>query len=868
MNGDGDHDERDHDERDHDERDHDERGHGEPVPDRAPADASLQPAPGTYPRLPLLPPSSAPTLGAPAVRARSSWWDRSKFVLLLVGLWWVLLWADLTNNPIEPFSAAVGAQLASLWWLEALLGLELLRQGHYLVSERSARWHALWSERVFGGLHRLTGRVSDWNRYRVARAARVVAALVVLAIVLGAWYHVSPAVSLFQVPAALYSAMPFILQLAFAFFFIAFQFIGLFWLLSRGGIEVYYPGDVKTRFSDVWGQDAVLERVKENIIFLKEPEAIESRGGYVPGGILLWGPPGTGKTLIAEAVAGETHNPFVFVDPGAFINMFMGIGILKVKSLFRKLRRLALRYGGVVVFFDEADSLGNRGVLSQGGVFGPTRAAASPWAGQRRTLPCHGLAYFDPAVQARALPEPEPVASAPPRRSVLGAVAAGMMGGGGMGTLESLLSELSGLKKPRGFVNRVVRRALGLPPKPPPKYRILVMMATNMPGALDEALLRPGRIDRVYKVGYPSKAGRVRTYEGYFAKVDHDLSAEQIDRLATITPYATGATIKDLVNESLINCIRDGRERITWSDVVKAKLLKDMGPPEDVEYIERERHAVAIHEACHAVAAVRTRRELVIDVATIEKGGTYLGLVASVPAEDTFTEWRSDYEAHIMTALASLAGEKMFFDGDSSSGLSGDLESATRLATFMEGFWGMGRTVASHGVTREAGVGGGGGPNDNDSRRKNEMLSGSLGSRIEAKLGELLDRTRELLEQNRLEVLAVAHALETHKTITGEDVLAIVHGRPGPFVDGRRYHTAEFRRLAEEYHQAVLEAHKSRSRVEVPLPPLPELVAEPAGRGNGRVATAALPTMADGAGGPSAEQRTQGDGGPVPDAGG
>ena len=40
------------------------------------------------------------------------------------------------------------------------------------------------------------------------------------------------------------------------------------------------------------------------------------------------------------------------------------------------------------------------------------------------------------------------------------------------------------------------------------------MMATNMPNSLDEALLRPGRIDRIYKVGYPSKAGRIRTYEG------------------------------------------------------------------------------------------------------------------------------------------------------------------------------------------------------------------------------------------------------------------------------------------------------------------------------------------------------------------
>ena len=67
---------------------------------------------------------------------------------------------------------------------------------------------------------------------------------------------------------------------------------------------------------------------------------------------------------MAEAVAGETGKPYVFVDPGAFINMFMGVGILKVKSLFRKLRRLALRYGGVIVFFDEADASATGGRCS------------------------------------------------------------------------------------------------------------------------------------------------------------------------------------------------------------------------------------------------------------------------------------------------------------------------------------------------------------------------------------------------------------------------------------------------------------------------------------------------------------------------
>src|SRR5207245_6530629 len=113
----------------------------------------------------------------------------------------------------------------------------------------------------------------------------------------------------------------------------------------------------------------------------------------------------------------------------------------------------------------------------------------------------------------------------------------------------------------------------------------------------------------------PSKAGRVRTYEGYFEKVSHKLTAADIDKLATITPYATGASIKDLVNEALISAIRAGREAITWEDVITAKQLKDLGPPEDVEYIERERHAVAVHEACHAVVAYRVRHHLTIDIA-------------------------------------------------------------------------------------------------------------------------------------------------------------------------------------------------------------------------------------------------------------
>ena len=122
---------------------------------------------------------------------------------------------------------------------------------------------------------------------------------------------------------------------------------------------------------------------------------------------------------MAEAVAGETGRPYVFVDPGAFTNMFMGVGILKVKSLFRKLRKLALRYGGVIVFFDEADALGNRGLAA---ARRPGRRARA--CGRRPFAPagCHGFSYLsrghplaaDPLGAWRSAPaEPAPT----PRRS-------------------------------------------------------------------------------------------------------------------------------------------------------------------------------------------------------------------------------------------------------------------------------------------------------------------------------------------------------------------------------------------------------------------------------------------------------------------
>jgi ATP-dependent Zn protease len=760
----------------------------------------------------LAPPGEPPHAPPRPTRQPMVLWDRIRLLLLFAVAWLVIVWAAMADNPLLPFVDAVRIELVDSRWLLWLAAAEALRQVHFLISERSAGYHAFWTEGVFGGTERfLSRRLSDWTRLRLGRLLKVLAFVALFALVAAHILGTTPLLALFEVPAMVVAALPWMLQLAFAFVVIGLPFVGLLWLLSRGGIDTFYPDDISTRFSDVWGQDHVLGQVRENIMFLEHPDEIERKGGYVPGGILLWGPSGTGKTLLAEAVAGETGKPFVLVEPGAFGTALAGAGILKVKSLFRKLRKLALRYGGVIVFFDEADALGNRGMLAEVGPSSVhTIASPAPFA----AAGCHGPGYLSDATRwllARSALGDTPEAPDDGRHQPC----TGMGRDGGTSTLQALLAELSGLTKPRGLVNRWGRRALGMPPKPPPKYRVLVMMATNKPESLAEALLRPGRIDRVYRVGYPTRSGRIRTYQGYFAKVRHAVTPEEIDKLATITPHATGATIKDLVNESLIMAVRAGREVITWRDVIRAKQLKDLGPPQDVDYVERERHALAVHEACHAVVAFRTRRHMEIDVATIEKGSGYLGMVASIAPQDQINRWRSEFEADILVSLASLAGERMFFDGDSSRGVCGDLDSATTLASLMEGHWGMGSTVSSYSAARRLQIGT---PGGQGVEREEVVRRRALADRIEDRLAVLLATSEAVLRDNRTTVLAVAHALETHKTLSGEDVRAVMDGIEGPLVDGRLYADPAFVAQLEAYHDAVVGAHRGHTGIGLALP--------------------------------------------------
>lgn len=111
--------------------------------------------------------------------------------------------------------------------------------------------------------------------------------------------------------------------------------------------------DIETRFGDVAGIDQELNEVREIVDFLKTPERFVEAGARVPTGCLLSGPPGTGKTLIARAIAGEAGVPFIATSASQFIELFVGLGASRVRSLFK----LARENAPCIVFVDELDAI-------------------------------------------------------------------------------------------------------------------------------------------------------------------------------------------------------------------------------------------------------------------------------------------------------------------------------------------------------------------------------------------------------------------------------------------------------------------------------------------------------------------------------
>ncbi len=115
----------------------------------------------------------------------------------------------------------------------------------------------------------------------------------------------------------------------------------------------------KISFKDVAGLKEAKQELMEVVEFLKNPKKFLNIGARIPRGVLLLGQSGVGKTLLARAVAGESNVPFLSVSGSEFVEMFVGVGSGRVRSLFQEARR----YDKCIIFIDELDAIGrHRGI--------------------------------------------------------------------------------------------------------------------------------------------------------------------------------------------------------------------------------------------------------------------------------------------------------------------------------------------------------------------------------------------------------------------------------------------------------------------------------------------------------------------------
>jgi ATP-dependent Zn protease len=402
---------------------------------------------------------------------------------------------------------------------------------------------------------------------------------------------------------ALQAVVPFLARFVFTASLILGQFALMFWFLGRTRQYTIMPGAEGVGFKDYRGQPELLDQAKQIVKLLRGVKVFEQAGGEPLNGLLLEGPPGTGKTWLAQAISTEAGVPFYYVDASSMNSMFIGIAPLKVANLYRKARRAAKEYGASIIFIDEIDAIGARGGVAQGE--GKDEGFQSPL---RQAL-----------------------------RTRLPIIFGGM--GASSGLLSTLLIEMSGFslehgwwaRQKRAFYKTFLRRK---PPKP--NKRVLTIGATNRIGALDAALLRPGRFDKKIRVDAPDLEGRRDIIEYYLSKMTHDGSIDPLV-LASETPYYTPADLKYLLNEALRYALFDGRTFMTIKDVRMAQPEHEFGLRQPIKNMtKRDKRRLAAHEAGHALAIrMFAPYRRIARITVIPQGGA-LGYVLHYPATEDF----------------------------------------------------------------------------------------------------------------------------------------------------------------------------------------------------------------------------------------
>lgn len=326
-------------------------------------------------------------------------------------------------------------------------------------------------------------------------------------------------------------------------------------------------------------------------------------------------------------------------------------------------------------------------------------------------------------------------------------------------TLNQLLAEMDGFDTSKG---------------------LLILAATNRPEVLDKALLRPGRFDRRIIVDKPDLKGRLETLKVHSKDVKMDESVD-LDALALATAGLVGSDLANMINESAINAVKNGRQLVNQSDLFEAFELVAVGGKEKKDRVmsDKERKIVSYHEVGHAlVSALQKNTEPVQKITIVPRTMGALGYTLQTPEEEKYLETKDELLAKITTYMAGRAAEVLVFNSVT-SGAANDIENATKIARAMVTMYGMSdkfgmmclATVQNQYLEGGAGLICG---ENTASQIDDEVLSIINSSYAEAM--KLLDENREILD-------SISDYLYQKETITGKEFMKMfrdMKGLPDP----------------------------------------------------------------------------------------
>ena len=301
---------------------------------------------------------------------------------------------------------------------------------------------------------------------------------------------------------------------------------------------------------------------------------------------------------------------------------------------------------------------------------------------------------------------------------------------------------------------------------------IIVIAATNRPDILDPALLRPGRFDRQITVDYPDMKGREAILKVHARNKPLEESVD-FARISQITIGFTGADLANLLNEAALRAAKKGKSMIGMEDIEEAYMKELLGPQKKTK-VRREvdNKLVAYHEAGHAVVSHYCKKSDPIKHITIIPAGRTGGVTLRVPEEERFGSTKGEMMDDIRVSMGGRVAEELIMD-DISTGASGDIQQATRVARAMVTQYGMSDklgTVLYGSGHSEVFLG----RDYGSSKDYSSDTAATIDEEIRNIIGECYKDAKQILSEHLDKLHAVADFLLKHESMDGDQFKALM----------------------------------------------------------------------------------------------